>query len=214
MAKKPQRVTRSPRKAPARTARKASPAAAPELGRPSKFTQPVRQRIIDAAAAGNYLETCAAYGGIHRDTLNEWLRRGEAIQATLPGEDDRRVAAVEALSPIEREFSDFSDAIKEARARAEMRALLEITQAGRGRAGRTVRTDAGETITISEQDPIWQANAWYLERSHPERWGRKVIQKEISGPGGKPIQVEDVSSVSDEERLKRIQKLLGAQVAG
>ena len=53
-------------------------------GRPSKRNPEVEKKILDALRTGAYLETAAAYAGIHRDTLNEWRR----------------------------EFSDFSDAIK------------------------------------------------------------------------------------------------------
>lgn len=33
----------------------------------------------------------------------------------------------------------------------------------------------------------WTAAAWYLERKHPERWGRRRL--EITGPEGDPIEL-------------------------
>ena len=47
------------------------------MGRPPKYTPEVAQRIVDAIAAGNFLETAAAYGGISYECFNQWIRRGE-----------------------------------------------------------------------------------------------------------------------------------------
>ena len=45
-------------------------------------------------------------------------------------------------------------------------------------------------VAIVEQAATrsWQAAAWWLERKHNARWGRKERQ-EISGPDGSPLQV-------------------------
>ena len=34
----------------------------------------------------------------------------------------------------------------------------------------------------------WQASAWWLERKHNDRWGRKERQEHV-GPGGGPVEV-------------------------
>jgi transposase len=47
------------------------------MGRPPKYTPEVTQRIVNAIAAGNFLETAAAYGGISYECFNQWIRRGE-----------------------------------------------------------------------------------------------------------------------------------------
>ncbi len=46
------------------------------LGRHSKCTPEVTDKIITALRAGNYIETAAAYAGICRAALYEWLRLG------------------------------------------------------------------------------------------------------------------------------------------
>jgi hypothetical protein len=102
-------------------------------GRPSKRNPEVEKKILDALRTGAYLETAAAYAGIHRDTLNEWRR----------------------------EFSDFSDAVEQARAEGEMRSVAVLVQA--------------------EQAGNWRAAAWKLQHAYPERWTKRV---EVSGELG------------------------------
>jgi predicted site-specific integrase-resolvase len=68
-------------------------------------------------------------------------------------------------------YSEFSEAVKRAQAQAEILSVARIRKAG--------------------QEGEWTADAWYLERSHPERWGRHVskITHEII----------DVRQLSDDE---------------
>lgn len=78
-------------------------------------------------------------------------------------------------------FSLFADTIKKARAESEARNVFNIQKAA--------------------NSGTWQASAWWLERSFPERWGRKT---EVTGPNRGPIQVE----VSRQELTERILELL------
>ena len=48
-------------------------------GRKSKFTAPVRERIIEALRAGTTYEIAAQYAGISRSTLYEWIKKGEGF---------------------------------------------------------------------------------------------------------------------------------------
>jgi len=66
-------------------------------------------------------------------------------------------------------FAEFLDAVEKAKSDAEVRDLYLIDQAA--------------------QTGSWQAAAWKLERKFPHKWGR-VNRTEISGPEGKPVQVE------------------------
>ena len=93
-----------------------------QVGRPSKFTVERQERILDAIRGGNYIETAALAAGVGKSTFYEWLDR----------------------------YLEFADAVKEARAAAELRYLAIVERA------------SAET---------WQAAAWWLERSFPERWG-------------------------------------------
>lgn len=128
--------------------------------------------------------------------LNNWLARGEKISASLPGDEAALAQVLAGLDPIDREYLDFFELITTESAKAEMQAVLEIRTAAQG---------------TSDQPAQWGANKFLLTHRYPERWGRKVQQREMSGPGGKPIQFEDKTEpISDTERLARIQKLMGA----
>jgi len=68
------------------------------------------------------------------------------------------------------EYVEFKEALEKARADAEVASLAKIQKA------------AGEGA--------WQAAAWYLERSWPERWGRRDTNRvELVGEGGGPVKV-------------------------
>ncbi len=76
------------------------------VGRPTKFTENVRNRIIAAIRNGNTYEASASYGGVAYDTFREWIKRGQD-EATG-------------------EFFEFSDAIKKAEAEAEVESVALI----------------------------------------------------------------------------------------
>jgi hypothetical protein len=73
-------------------------------------------------------------------------------------------------------YRQFRDAVEGARAEAERRFLGIIADA------------AG--------DGTWQAAAWFLERSAPQRWGR-FNRIEVTGADGGPVQVEHRATLMD-----------------
>jgi len=80
-------------------------------GRPTKLTPELQRKITDAIRAGNYMETAAAYAGIHKDTLYAWLKRGARDKSPK--------------SP----YRQFSDAVEKALAEAEVRDVALIAKA-------------------------------------------------------------------------------------
>jgi hypothetical protein len=50
-------------------------------GRPSKFSDQTRSKVLDALRAGVYPSTAAEYAGIGYETLRVWMRTGEADRA-------------------------------------------------------------------------------------------------------------------------------------
>ena len=65
-------------------------------------------------------------------------------------------------------FIEFSESVTQAQAQAEARAVSLIQKAS--------------------NEGRWQASSWWLERKHPERWGRNdKIRQEISGTDGEPL---------------------------
>ena len=79
-------------------------------GRPTKLTPEVQTTIVNALAAGVYLETAASAAGIDRFTLNRWLKEGarhqngiqkgfcDAVKKALATTETRLVATVNLAS--------------------------------------------------------------------------------------------------------------------
>jgi transposase len=102
-----------------------------------------------------------------------WLETA-ASYAGVDASTVRRWMAKGEAEDSEEPYRSFCAAVKQARAEAEIRAVALIQKAA--------------------QDGTWQASAWYLERSHPDRWGRKRL--EITGADSQPVRVEvDVDSL-------------------
>ena len=141
------------------------------MARPTKLTDEIQDKIVAALTGGNYQDTAAAYAGISRSTFYGWLERGRIEAARLQNK--------EKANPKETVFLEFSRAVENARASAEVRNVTLIQQAA--------------------NSGTWQAAAWHLERSYPQRWGR-INRTEISGPEGGPIRAE-VDLVDLEARL-------------
>jgi transposase len=80
-----------------------------KVGRPTKLTPEVTEAFLKALRVGNYLETAAAFAGIAKQTVYDWLRRGAREES--------------------RELIEFSDAVKKAQAQAEARDVAIIASA-------------------------------------------------------------------------------------
>ena len=115
-------------------------------GRPTKLTPELQEKICNILNGGNHIITACDYIGISEKTFYHWLQRGE-----------RNAPSDQAGG-----YSEFYQAVKKARARAEVISVARIRQAG----------DEGN----------WQAHAWFLERSNPKRWGRRNL--ELTGADG------------------------------
>jgi hypothetical protein len=123
-------------------------------GRPFKLADPQKRKtLLEALAAGNTRKAACAYAGISED----------------------------AFARYRAEYPDFADDVREAEAKAVIRAVGLILQAG---------------------DKDWRALAWWLERRYPEEWGRKN-QTILTGKDVGPVQIEevpyDMSKLTDQE---------------
>jgi hypothetical protein len=131
-------------------------------GRKTKLTAALQQAIVNAVAAGVSLACAAELAGISPLSVKEWIQRGK-------GEDPDRPP-----TPL---YTSFSQAVIRAKAQDETRRVARINQAGQGGAViyRKTTTMADGRIITEERlaPPDWQADAWHLERSKPEDWGRK-----------------------------------------
>jgi hypothetical protein len=80
-------------------------------GRPTKLTRKIIDDFIIALRAGNYLETAAAYVGVSKQTLFNWLRRGARGQEKI--------------------CVEFLDSVKKAQAESEIRDIATIVAASK-----------------------------------------------------------------------------------
>ena len=180
--------------------------------RPSKITADLVERIAASIRGGAYKETASALVDVHRDTLNEWLRRGakekERVKSLwAKGERRARVHAGESL------YVRLSDAVEKALAEADERDLGHVDAGARGGQPVVVRTtrtrsqpvidDKGKPVTKRNGKPIlivetiveerttatapsWQAAAWKLERRNLRLYGRRTYA-EVTGRDGQDL---------------------------
>jgi transposase len=140
------------------------------MARPHKLDEDKIARVVEALRAGNYMETAAAYAGISKSILYKWLADGREVR--------QKVAKGGIASDLESKQLELLDSVEKARAEAEVRNVHLIQQAAQG--------------------GTWQAAAWFLERSHPGKWGRRE-KVEMSGPDGGPI---TLTGLADLMRVK------------
>lgn len=84
----------------------------PGPGRKTKLTPELQQRFVQAVRAGNWIEPCCDYVGIHPDTYYHWMERGRAGGAR------------------NQIYAEFSEAVMHARATAEIESVARIRLAG------------------------------------------------------------------------------------
>lgn len=151
-------------------------------GRKVAITPEIIENVIFSLKAGCYIETAAAYAGISRSTLYQWMKRGQREKRRLQKKRTRPYVS-------EAQFVIFVDAITRAMAESEVRDVSVIAQAANGGYKYTekkVKKDSNGNI-ISEElvektaAPQWQAAAWRLERKNPKKWGRRVAIRKDDG---------------------------------
>jgi len=128
--------------------------------KPKHIPQPrvvISQEIIDKVAgslyAGNYFNTACWYAGISDRTGHQWKARGEKAEENDPD------------NPEEQLFIEFYREVNIASAEAETAKLARLDLAGAGK-------------KIEGRRGTWQADAWWLERRFPNKWGRRTEVEE------------------------------------
>lgn len=131
-------------------------------GRQTKLTPAIQTAIVNAVAVGAPVVQAAQLVGIDQATVLEWIARGE-------GRHSRPRCAP---------YADFAEAITRAKAADEVRRLARIEQAGKGGAvvhEKITQFPDGRVLTEETYaPPDWRADAFYLERSRPDRWGKRM----------------------------------------
>lgn len=132
-----------------------------KLGKAGTFDAAKAEKIVAYVKAGNYLETAAAAAGVDRNAMRRWLHDGARNPASPEGQ--------------------FSAAVEQARAEAEVRSVALIESHGRPaqRTRTREKVDAsGSTVertTETETDRgDWRPLAWRLERMNPAKFAARV----------------------------------------
>ena len=118
-------------------------------GRKTIFTPEIQNRIVQSLLACNYVETACAFAGIGVTAFYDWLNRGARGQ---------------------KPFDEFSKAVRDAQAQAEMKLIISIEKKANGRAP---KFDMKGKVIEQAIESDWRAGAWILERKFPERWGKR-----------------------------------------
>ena len=124
------------------------------------------KQLLSALQAGNFVEDACDFAGIGKSTVYKWLDRG--LQET------ENIEAGAKPNKHERVYVELWDAIKSARAEAKVRNVAIIQNAAK--------------------NGTWQAAAWWLERTAPQQYGRR-LSAEISGEDGGAIKVVTVGAL-------------------
>lgn len=145
-------------------------------GRPTKLTKELIEEIAQYLRAGNYIETTAALVGIHRDSIYEWLKRGNAEIDRVSKSNRSRIRKKEEI------FVEFTDTVKKAQAQSEAMLVGLIGQAAQKN---------------------WTAAAWRLERKYPDKWGR--TERNVATAQDDPVkelaqQIQDLRNDKSSER--------------
>lgn len=116
----------------------------------SETGQTYADRIVAAVEGGMFFADACAYAGIGESAAYSWVRRGRDAIAQA-AEHELAVPATEKL------YAEFAQAVEKARAKAKHSALGAIRAAW----------EAGQ----------WQAAAWYMERTEPEKYARRTVAR-------------------------------------
>jgi hypothetical protein len=127
-------------------------------------TEEQTRKILTYVRAGNYVETASAVAGVSRDVFRKWLELGNAPNGEK--KHPKCYALARGLDVAQEESIAAGLATISGAARAKKITKEKTTTDAEGKTRTTV-----ETI---EDRGAWQAEAWRLERMHPERFALRV----------------------------------------
>jgi hypothetical protein len=117
------------------------------MGRPTKLTPEVLERVETALRLGAAHNLAAKCGGFSQATWSSWMARArdDYVQGVEPG-----------FGPKQSPYLAFLEAVEKAEGEGAATWLAIIERAAK--------------------EGVWQAAAWKLERRYPELYGRRISQ--------------------------------------
>ena len=171
------------------------------MGRPTRLTPEIAKAIEDRVRLGASLSAAGESIGVATSVACEWMERGE-------GRSERGKRQI---------YVDFAEQVRKAQAEDQLRRIGRIEQAGKGGqvvARETITKPTGETIIREKwSEPQWVADMTHLERRYPQDWARHSVT-EHTGPGGGPIQLEEVATAFYARVTRILARLPAALPAG
>lgn len=140
----------------------------PRPGRPTKLTAELQEDLFKALRGGHSIASAAELAGVAESTVHHWRSLGEADDAPP-------------------EFSEFSEGLTRARARARdiLVAAAFADAVGGVEIKRAIRPDGTEEVQTTP--PNGRVALDLLSRMHPEWVPRKAI--EVANPEGESFRV-------------------------
>ena len=123
----------------------------PKNGRPSKFNEPIKEKICELIRQGETQKGVAIRCGITDRTLRRWLAKGAKAE--------------------EGEFADFYRKFQIAIQKSE-KALLERVDKGDAEIKRQTDADGNVISIIETRRTYWHSATWLLERRFPEQYNK------------------------------------------
>ena len=206
----------------------------PDRGRgPDEATT---EKVTKMIRLGAYTETAVAHAGLPKTTHYEWTKRGAkevarrlAMVEERAEEAERDLSRVRAFRTEERlrrklrddrdreltsreaRYVQYLNAVEKALADAEMADVAVLAKAAQGGAvlGRTTRTKADGSVLVTERfsEPQWTAAAWRLERKHPDRWGRRSVDVNVTGA----VAVPEVKGAARDKLVAALSRIVEAK---
>jgi hypothetical protein len=142
-----------------------------------------RAKIMEALQAGSYTDAAVAYAGVSRSQFYTWLNLGNDVRDRLTINPDLT------LTPHEQQCLELLDAVEQSKASAEVAAIGVIRRAAR--------------------EGVWQAAAWWLERTQPSKWGRVMREPDSSPNDSGPqaiVSLEELEAAVREVREQRAKR--------
>jgi hypothetical protein len=103
------------------------------------------EKILMALGSGAPMEMCAAFAGVGKSAVYNWIKRGANAELEAEKNDTP-------IAPADEPYVKFARDIEQTQAKRMISAMSRITLAG-------------------EKD--WKAEAWFLERRYPAMFGRR-----------------------------------------